>query len=669
MPSINVILPLAIADTYTYSVPDGMSIPIAGTRILVPLGKKECVGIVDNTLPKEEGHITLRPILGPLDEVPIVSEAQLNLWHWMAEYYMCPIGDVLAAALPAKALDKTYSLTSSHKRIKRPDYTPTEPQPLAALNAPQQLALQQIRGQWLGHEVVLLHGVTSSGKTEIYTHLIDEMLRAGKNVLYLVPEIALTTQLTSRLAAHFGGQLVVYHSRITDAQRMEIYRSLTLPNGQPSLLLGARSAVFLPLSNLGLVIIDEEHEPSYKQQDPAPRYHARSVAIMAAHTEHAKVLLGTATPAVETYYNALQGKYGLVTLSERYQGLALPAIHLINLQQQYRRKEMYDHFSDPLVDKIREELAKHKQVILFQNRRGYAPFVQCTHCGQPPRCPNCDVSLTVHLTPRQLVCHYCGYTTPLPSTCPDCGGEMKMHGFGTERIEEEAAKLFPQARVARMDLDTTRRKDDYQHIIDSFARHEVDILIGTQMVTKGLHFDDVSLVAVLNADQMVAQPDFRSAERAFQLLEQVAGRAGRKGTEGQVYIQTFDPENAVYRQVQQHDYLSLYHHEIKERKDFKYPPFHRLIEVTVRHSDSAKTEAAAYVLQQLLSQCFGHRCSVVLLPAVQRVNRYYIRNIRLRVETEASFMLAKQRVMQQIEYVRSLPNLKSIQILLNVDPL
>ncbi|MCQ2325089.1 MAG: primosomal protein N' [Paludibacteraceae bacterium] len=646
-----------------------MPIPAAGTRVLVPLGKKECIGIVDNTPVQKDEKIALRPMIGPLDEEPLVSEVQLDLWHWIATYYMCPIGDVLAAALPAKALDKTYSLNATPRRTKRPDYTTIEPIPLAELNAPQQRALEQIQEQWQSHEVVLLHGVTSSGKTEVYTHFIDKILQSGKNVLYLVPEIALTTQLTSRLAAHFGSQLVVYHSRVTDAQRMEIYRSLLQSTSQPQLILGARSAVFLPLTNLGLVIIDEEHEPSYKQQDPAPRYHARSVAIMAAHSQHAKVLLGTATPAVETYYNAQTGKYGLVTLSERYAGLALPSIHLIDLQRQYHRKEMYEHFSDPLVEQIRTALAEHKQVILFQNRRGYAPFVQCTACGQPPRCPNCDVSLTVHLSPRQLVCHYCGHTIPMPTVCPDCGGEMKIHGFGTERIEEEVHKLFPEAKVARMDLDTTRRKDDYQHIIDAFSNHEVDILIGTQMVTKGLHFDDVSLVAVLQADQMVAQPDFRSAERAFQLLEQVAGRAGRKGTEGQVFIQTFDPENAVFSQVQQHDYLALYNHEIAERKTFKYPPFHRIIEVTVRHTDSAKTEAAAYVLQQLLSQCFGSRCSVVLLPAVSRVNRYYIRNIRLRVETTASFANAKQRVMQHIDYVRNLPNLKSIQILLNVDPL
>lgn len=669
MSLVNVILPLAIKDTYTYLVPEQMPVPAAGTRVLVPLGKKECIGIVDNTLVQKDEKIALRSIIGLLDEVPLVSEAQLDLWHWIATYYMCPIGDVLAAALPAKALDKTYSLNATLRRTKRPDYTTIEPVPLAELNAPQQRALDEIQEQWQSHEVVLLHGVTSSGKTEVYTHFIDKILQSGKNVLYLVPEIALTTQLTSRLAAHFGSQLVVYHSRVTDVQRMEIYRSLLQPTPKPQLILGARSAVFLPLTNLGLVIIDEEHEPSYKQQDPAPRYHARSVAIMAAHSQHAKVLLGTATPAVETYYNAQMGKYGLVTLSERYAGLALPSIHLIDLQRQYHRKEMYEHFSDPLVEQIRAALADHKQVILFQNRRGYAPFIQCTACGQPPRCPNCDVSLTVHLSPRQLVCHYCGHTIPMPTVCPECGGEMKIHGFGTERIEEEVHKLFPEAKVARMDLDTTRRKDDYQHIIDAFSNHEVDILIGTQMVTKGLHFDDVSLVAVLQADQMVAQPDFRSAERAFQLLEQVAGRAGRKGTEGQVFIQTFDPTNAVFTQVQQHDYLALYNHEIKERKTFKYPPFHRIIEVTVRHTDSAKTEAAAYVLQQFLSQCFGSRCSAVLLPAVQRVNKYYIRNIRLRVETTASFANAKQRVMQHIDYVRNLPNFKSIQILLNVDPL
>ena len=679
-----------------------MQCPLPGTRVIVPLGKKEVVGIVDcgwwivdsgkfkevDKVLSPQGarlfdSLKLREIICVLDKEPMVTEEQLKLWRWMSEYYMCPIGDVLAAALPAKALEKTYSFAPEKKRrVKIPTYPSAEgglsdPQErsyraLPGLTVAQQRSLSSIQEQWKSKDVVLLHGVTSSGKTEVYMLLIEELLAAGKNVLYLVPEIALTTQLTERLAKHFGERMYVYHSRITDAQRVEIYRRLlshSVSGLTGHLIVGARSAVFLPIENLGLVIVDEEHEPSYKQQDPAPRYHARSVAIMAAAQQKAKVLLGTATPSVETYHNALAGKYGLVSLTERYAGLALPSIELIDLQQQYHRKEMYEHFSDPLVARIKEELTKHKQIILFQNRRGYAPFVQCTQCGQPPRCPNCDVSLTVHLSTRQLVCHYCGHTIPLPSVCPECGGEMKMHGFGTERIEEEVHKLFPEARVARMDWDTTRRKDDYQTIIDSFARHEVDILIGTQMVTKGLHFDDVSLVAVLNADQIVAQPDFRSTERAYQLLEQVAGRAGRKGEEGQVFVQTFDPKNEIYEFVKKHDYTGLFANEIKERKAFKYPPFYRLIEVTLRHSDSAKVESAAYLLQQLMAQSFGERCSIVLLPAIQRINNLYIRNIRLRIEATASFSKAKTLLQKQIDYIHSLPNLKAIQVLMDVDPL
>lgn len=673
-----------------------MQCPLPGTRVLVPLGKKEVVGIVDEKLKVDSlkfkevdkvdkvDSLKLREIIGALDKEPMATEEQLKLWRWMSEYYMCPIGDVLAAALPAKALDKTYSFDPEKKRrVKIPTYPSAEgglsvPQgrsyrALPGLTVAQQRSLSTIQEQWKSKDVVLLHGVTSSGKTEVYMHLIEETLAAGKNVLYLVPEIALTTQLTERLAKHFGEKMYVYHSRITDAQRVEIYRRLlSYSDSGPAtshLIVGARSAVFLPITNLGLVIVDEEHEPSYKQQDPAPRYHARAVAIMAAKQQNAKVLLGTATPSVESYYNATTGKWGLVTLSERYAGLALPHIEMIDLQQQYHRKEMYDHFSDPLVARIKEELSKGKQIILFQNRRGYAPFIQCTQCGQPPRCPNCDVSLTVHMRTRQLVCHYCGHTIPLPTACPQCGGEMKIHGFGTERIEEEVHRLFPEARVARMDWDTTRRKDDYQTIIDSFARHEVDILIGTQMVTKGLHFDDVSLVAVLNADQVVAQPDFRSTERAFQLLEQVSGRAGRKGTEGQVYIQSFDPKNEVYAFVKQHDYDALYRQQIEERKQFRYPPFYRLIEVTLRHSDSNKVESAAYLLQQLMAKSFGQRCSIVLLPAIQRINNLYIRNIRLRIEADASISKAKELLQTHIDYIHLMPNLKMVQVLMDVDPL
>ena len=515
---------------------------------------------------------------------------------------------------------------------------------------------------------VLLHGITSSGKTEVYIHLILEQLQRGKHVLYMVPEIALTTQLTTRLQAVFGSSLLVYHSRFSDAERVEIYRAVREAR-TPIVVLGARSAVFLPLENLGLVVVDEEHETSYKQQDPAPRYHARSVAMMLARWQGAKVLLGSATPSVETYYNAMTGKYGLVRLSERYAGLQLPRITLIDLKRQYHRKEMYDHFSDPLVARMQEVLANHKQVILFQNRRGYAPLFQCTVCGQTPRCVNCDVPLTLHIRLQEMSCHYCGYHTPIPAQCPACGGKMRVQGFGTERLEEEVQKLFPDARVMRMDLDTTRNKNAYREIINAMANHEVDILVGTQMVTKGLHFDDVSLVAVLSADALLNQPDFRSYERAYQMLEQVAGRAGRKGQQGEVFIQTFEPQNPVLDYVQRHDYEGLYETQVAERELFHYPPFYRMIVLVLKHHNLSRLECAARVLQERLQQVFGERVSPVVVPQVSRVRNEYIREIRLRVETKANIRKAKQLLREQISFVQSLPDCKGTAILADVDPL
>ena len=642
-------------------------------RVLVPLANREMVGIVlaEHTEPIKEG-ITLRPILSLLDTRPMVTAEQLRLWRWVADYYMCPIGDVMAAALPKKSLDRQYSYTCEKRRkVKLPVFS-DEIEPFNALDAQQEQAVSKINALWREKQTVLLYGVTSSGKTEVYIHLIDAMLRQGKQVLYLVPEIALTTQLTNRLQRVFGNRLYVYHSRVSDVQRMEIYRRIEEGEHDEEggrLIVGARSAIFLPVRDLGLIIVDEEHEPSYKQQEPAPRYHARSVAIMLAQQTGAKVLLGSATPSIETYHNALQGKFGLVTMTQRYAGLQLPRITLIDLQRQYHRKEMYDHFSDPLVARIREELQQHKQVILFQNRRGYAPYMQCTSCGQPPRCANCDVSLTLHMSTRQLVCHYCGYSMPMPTACPNCGGELKIHGFGTERLEEEVGKLFPEARVARMDLDTTRKKDSYQQIIDRFAAHEIDILIGTQMVSKGLHFDDVSLVAVLNADHLINNPDFRSFERSFQMLEQVAGRAGRTGKQGEVMIQSFDPQHQVYQYVRDHDYLSLYNAQETERKEFNYPPYCHLVVLMVRHTNLQRLTSATASLQQALRRIFGTRCSDILYPAVARVQNMYVRQIRLKIERNANFGYARQLIQAEIENVQKHPDCKGVQILADVDPL
>lgn len=675
---LSIVLPLAIRDTYTYRVPDSMPCPLPGTRVLVPLAKREMVGIVlgsysGEPLPEDK----LRDIIEVLDAEPILTEEQLRLWQWVADYYMCPIGDVMLAALPNKANDRQYVLAdTSRRRVKLPEYK-GETYPPHPLDDQQTEALQRIRQEWQRHDVVLLHGVTSSGKTEVYIHLILEALERGQQVLYLVPEIALTTQLTDRLQRVFGSRLSVYHSRISDAQRMELYRQLILTN-EPRLIVGARSAVFLPLRNAGLLIVDEEHEPSYKQQDPAPRYHARSLAAVRARLLGAKVLFGTATPSIETYYNALTGKYGLVEMKRRFQGLQLPRITLIDLQRQYHRKEMYQHFSDPLVMRIREELSKHKQIILFQNRRGYAPYVQCTACGYVPKCPDCDVSLTLHKATTydargsRLVCHYCGSTTPLPTVCPECGGEMRIHGFGTERIEDEVYALFPEARVARMDLDTTRRKDDYQSILSAFAAHEVDILIGTQMVTKGLHFDNVSLVAVLNADSLLTQPTFRSYERAYHMLEQVSGRAGRTRTEeadsAEVFIQTFDPKHPVFDWVIRHDYEAMYSEQIAERESFRYPPFTRLITITLRHRHDETVERAAQTLRDRLKAVFGQRCSDVILPSISRVQTKHIRCLQLRIEANASIARAKAMLRPYLEALTSEAAFRTVEILPNIDP-
>jgi len=665
----SIILPLAIRNTYTYSAPDHLPSLQPGTRVLVPLARKQVVGIVlgvsTEVLPPD---ICVREIIEVLDPLPMLSTDQIRLWQWMASYYMCPLGDVMAAALPAKALDHHYTLEDNHRRRVRLDTFADEIEPIKSLTPAQEQARLSIIQQWQQHEIVLLQGVTSSGKTELYTHLIQDQLQQGHQVLYLVPEIALTTQLTDRLQRVFGNLLRVYHSRISDAQRMEIYRQQRLDT-QPRLIVGARSAVFLPFTHLGLIIVDEEHESSYKQQEPAPRYHARSVVAMMAHQVGAKVLLGTATPSVESRFNAAEGKYGYVTLTERFAGLQLPQIHIIDLQRQYHRKEMYGHFSDPLVERIRQQLSHHKQIILFQNRRGYAPFIQCTQCGAVPRCNDCDVSMTVHMTTRLLTCHFCGHTQPVPSVCPQCGGEMRIHGFGTERLEEEVHTLFPEARVARMDLDTTRKKNDYEQIISSFSRHEVDILIGTQMVTKGLHFDDVSLVAVLSADHLLSQPDFRSYERAYQMLEQVSGRAGRKGTQGEVIIQTFDPGNPVFARLQQHDTEGMYLSQIAERETYHFPPFYRQITIILRHTNEQRLLTAATTLHHQLRAVFAHRVTDVITPSVARVQKMHIRLMNLRIERRASILKAKQLLNDQVQLIEQLPACKGIQILLDVDPM
>lgn len=665
---IDVILPLAIRDCYTYSIPDGLSLPAPGTHVEVPLMKKKIRGIVlcEHTESiSAEWQEKICPIIAIFENAPVVSHEQLALWQWISSYYMCTLGEVMAAALP-EGLDKRLANPPKRRRTTIAPYGgPIEP--AHPLTPAQQKSADECETFWnAGKDIVLLNGVTSSGKTDIYIHLIQAQLDAGKNVLYLVPEIALTTQLTTRLQTIFGDKLTVYHSRFTDAEREQLYYAAA--KTEPHVVIGARSAVFLPIPNIGLVIVDEEHEPSYKQAQPAPRYHARNAAIMLAKEHGARVLLGTATPSLESFYLAQKGIYGLVQLTERFGGVELPEIKLIDLKSQYTRKEMYGHFSDPLVERIRQCLADQKQVILFQNRRGYAPQIQCAQCGQVPRCVQCDVPMTLHLRAHELRCHYCAYRMPVPPVCPSCGGELKTLGFGTERIEDEIQQLFPEARVLRMDLDTTRNRAAYQEIINAFARHECDILVGTQMVTKGLHFDDVRLVAVLNADPLFNQPDFRAYERAYQMLEQVAGRAGRKGSKGEVWIQTYDTFNTVLQLVQEHDYDALFKQQLKEREAFKYPPFHRIIRLQLRDHNAQRVQIAADQLQAYLKQIFGERISGVIVPSVERVQAYTIRELNLRIEVGANIIEAKRRLKEAIDHIRSLSSNKNVKIIVDVDP-
>lgn len=665
---IDVILPLAIRDCYTYSIPDGLSLPAPGTHVEVPLMKKKIRGIVlcEHTESiSAEWQEKICPIIAIFENAPVVSHEQLALWQWISSYYMCTLGEVMAAALP-EGLDKRLANPPKRRRTTIAPYSgPIEP--AHPLTPAQQKSADECETFWnAGKDIVLLNGVTSSGKTDIYIHLIQAQLDAGKNVLYLVPEIALTTQLTTRLQTIFGDKLTVYHSRFTDAEREQLYYAAA--KTEPHVVIGARSAVFLPIPNIGLVIVDEEHEPSYKQAQPAPRYHARNAAIMLAKEHGARVLLGTATPSLESFYLAQKGIYGLVQLTERFGGVELPEIKLIDLKSQYTRKEMYGHFSDPLVERIRQCLADQKQVILFQNRRGYAPQIQCAQCGQVPRCVQCDVPMTLHLRAHELRCHYCAYRMPVPPVCPSCGGELKTLGFGTERIEDEIQQLFPEARVLRMDLDTTRNRAAYQEIISAFARHECDILVGTQMVTKGLHFDDVRLVAVLNADPLFNQPDFRAYERAYQMLEQVAGRAGRKGSKGEVWIQTYDTSNTVLQLVQEHDYDALFKQQLKEREAFKYPPYHRIIRLQLRDHNAQRVQIAADQLQAYLKQIFGERISGVIVPSVERVQAYTIRELNLRIEVGANIIEAKRRLKEAIDHIRSLSSNKNVKIIVDVDP-
>lgn len=771
---VEVILPLPLEGTFTYVVPDALLDKVVPcVRLLVPFGKtKTYIGICD-TYPTDHPNnnddndgIEYKAILAILDDGPVLLPQQLQLWHWIANYYMSPIGDVYKVALPSglkgedsykphtevyvclgkqfrgeqelhialdglaratkqqkvlmsylelsgianvpelvstdvtqtdnkqhnqlRAVSKDELRNTTHcslaiinsliekgilqtyrKEVSRLNngYDKLQPNAIHALNDAQTIAYDKILLQMMAHNVTLLHGVTSSGKTEIYIHLIFKALQEHKQVLYLLPEIALTVQITNRLRCVFGNKLGIYHSRYNDEERVEIWQK-QLSNEPYEVILGARSAVFLPFQRLGLVIIDEEHENSFKQQDPAPRYHARSVAIVLAQMYGAKTLLGTATPSIESYRNAQLGKYGLVTLSQRYKDIQLPTIEVVDIKDLRRRKLMSGPFSPRLIAAVRNALQRGEQAILFQNRRGFAPMIECRTCGWVPHCPNCDVSLTYHKSMNVLTCHYCGYTERVPEQCPNCESkDIKGRGYGTEKIEDEIMEVFPDARIARMDLDTTRTKNAYERLINDFSAGKTNLLIGTQMVSKGLDFDHVSVVGILDADNMLNYPDFRAYEHAFTMMAQVSGRAGRKGKQGLVILQTRNPELPVIQQVVNNSYTAFYKSQLEERTAFHYPPFFHLIYIYIKHRNNDIVESASMELGSRIREIFGNRVLGPDKPTVARVKTLHIRKIMLKLENGIDYKLAKQYLRSIRDTMMKEKRYGALTIYFDVDPL
>lgn len=814
---VDVVLPLAVNRLFTYRVPFELNSLIQkGVRVVVPFGKtKYQTGIVLNIHETPPKDYQVKYVESVLDEKPIVVGKQIRFWHWLSEYYMSTMGEVMNAALPGNfklasetkialhpdfdkdtadlsdeayllvealtvqetldlievatiierknvhpfikklidqrvvisveelkwkykakygtylRLDKSFqsdealktlldSLENSTQKAKQFDslmiflrnLNQTSPyvsksllledgasesslkslekngvlvfesleisrlkekgegeQAKKALSAAQQKALEEIKTTFQTKDVCLLHGITGSGKTEIYVELIDEQVKLGKQVLFLLPEIALTTQLIDRLSAYFGDLVGVYHSKFNQNERVEIWNAVL--ENDPSrfrIIVGARSAVFLPYTDLGLIIVDEEHESSFKQHDPAPRYHGRDAAIVLGMLHKAPTILGSATPALESYYNAQQGKFGLVELNERFGGVQLPEILVADLSEERKNKQAHLVFSQFLIEEMQNALNNEEQIILFQNRRGYTPYWMCEICNWTPTCKSCDVTLTYHKQSNTLKCHYCGYGTPPMGTCSNCGSNrIKMIGFGTERIEDELSMLLPKAKIARLDLDSTRSKEGYSKVLESFRSREVDILVGTQMVTKGLDFDHVSLVGILDADQILRFPDFRSFERGFQIMTQVAGRAGRKSKRGKVIIQTGQPDQWIIQQVISNDYLTMYKQELLERKNFNYPPFTKIIQITLKHRDQNHIEGSAAQLAQSLRVVFGSRVIGPEFPLVKRVQNLYIKTIRLKMEREYSQKQIKEKIRGILDQYFADPMNKSVRVSVDVD--
>lgn len=644
-----------------------------GCRVVVPLGKNKIyTGVVLNTHNNTPEGVEVKAIIEVLDDHPVVNEQQFAFWQWIANYYICPLGDVMKAALPGAMKPKDEAALKESTRTRRSGKATATPHyacPCNPLNPAQEKAFAEIETSFLSKNVTLLHGVTSSGKTEIYIHLINNYLAKGKQVLYLLPEIALTTQITERLHHFFGDRMGVYHSKFTDTQRLDVYKRQASERPY-QLILGVRSSIFLPFQNLGLVIVDEEHEQSYKQQEPAPRYHARNAAIMLAQMFGAKTLLGTATPSFEVYHLSHKGQYGYVQLTQRYRDMQLPTIEIVDTKEAKRKRQMKGVFSPRLIEVMRAALERKEQIILFQNRRGFSSFIECKTCGWVPRCPHCDVTLTLHKKTSTLTCHYCGYTTRIPERCPACEEDKFTDiGTGTEKVEEQIAHLFEGITTLRMDLDTATTRTQFERIISDFSEHKADILIGTQMVTKGLDFDHVSVVGILDADTMLNLPDFRSYERTFQTLSQVAGRAGRNNTAGHVILQTRSAESDIIRQITQGDYWQMFYTQMTERQLFHYPPFRRLIYVYLRHKDDELLEHLAADMAERLRQIFGERVLGPDRPPIARLHSLYIRKIMLKIERQTSTEKVRKNLIAIQQQMLSLPVAKNLNIYYDVDPL
>ncbi len=810
---VEVILPLAISKAYTYRVPFELNQQIEiGKRVVVQFGKSKIYTAVIYQISEQppQGY-DAKYLIDVLDEKPIVTANQLRLWEWMANYYLCTLGEVMQAALPSAlklasetkivkntdttfdkselndkeflildALDiqpelsvgdiskilgqktvfpvlrgllaqgiilvseeivekyqarkKTYiklsafyddpenrkqlfeilerapkqldlvlsyiQLRKNQAEISKADLLETSGSSAAAvkaliekevliayekevsrlqsheedlnadlnLNEVQEDALSLINEQHQYNDVSLLYGVTASGKTAIYIRLIEQYLAQQKQVLYLLPEIGLTTQIIQRLKQYFGNQIGVYHSKFSDQERAEIWQKVL--SGEYRIILGARSSVFLPFQDLGLIVVDEEHENSYKQFDPAPRYHARDTAIALAAQHQCKVVLGSATPSLESFYNAKIGKYGLVTLTERYGGVQLPDIQVVSIAEETKRRTMQSHFTSVLLEEMKAALSRKEQIILFQNRRGYAPVLVCHTCGFSPKCMHCDVSLTYHKSSGQLHCHYCGYRQELVAACPACGSaKIEQKGFGTEKVEDELSLIFPEARIARMDLDSTRSKNGFQQLLNDFEDSRIDILVGTQMVAKGLDFEKVSTIGIINADAMLNYPDFRAFERSFQLMAQVAGRAGRRNKRGKVIIQAYDTHHRVLQQVIEHDYQGLFETELMERCNYHYPPLYRLINLDIKHKDQGKLYQIADYLAKVLRQQFGDRVLGPEAPLVSRIRNYYIQTLLLKVEKKGvSVQKVKTNLQEILKKFEAESLAKGSIIQIDVDP-